>query len=84
MSASGVYEVWYRDDAACSEAIVSGAAVDVELSAYGANDLVLDFLVASGLWGVLTSMEPDLLRKNNGKPPRALVLRFLVAICVAL
>lgn len=84
MTASAVYEVWYRDDAACSEAIASGAAVEVELSAYGANDLVLDFLVASGLWGVLTSMEPDLLRKHNGKPPRALngveVLRELARV----
>ncbi len=84
MTGPPLYELWYRDDAACSEAIVSGAAVEVELSAYGANDLVLDFLVASGLWGVLTSMEPDGLRKPNGKPPRALngveVLRELARV----
>jgi hypothetical protein len=81
---SSTYAVWYRDDAACSEAIRSGAPVEAELSAFGDNDLVLDVLVASGLWSVLTSMEPDLLRKHNGKPWRALngveVLRELAQV----
>jgi len=84
MNGPPIYEVWYRDDAGCSEAIRSGAPVDVELSAYGANDFVLEFLVASGLWSVLTSMEPDGLRKDNGKPWRALngieVLRELARV----
>jgi len=82
------YTVWYRDDAACAEAIRSGGAVEVELSGYGANDAVLDFLVACGLWSVVTSMDPDGLRKDNGKPWRALngveVLRELAHVgCIA-
>jgi hypothetical protein len=46
--------------------------VQVELSAYGANDFVLEFLISSGLWSVVTSMTPDGLKKQNGKPWRAL------------
>ena len=84
MKPPSTYAVWYRDDAACSEAIRSGAPVEAQLSAFGDNDLVLDFLVSSGLWSVMTSMEPDLLRKENGKPWRALngveVLRELARV----
>lgn len=72
MNRQKLYDVWYRDDAGCTEALRSGDAVDVALSAYGANDFVLEFLMGSGLWSVLTSMEPDGLRKENGKPWRAL------------
>ena len=56
----------------------------MELTGYGVNDRVLDFLVESGLWRVLTSMEPDGLKKENGKPWRALngveVLRELARV----
>jgi hypothetical protein len=58
--------------------------VEVELSAHGANDFVLEFLVGSGLWGILTGMTPDRLKKENGKPWRALngveVLRELARV----
>ena len=84
MSQPPGYAVWVRDDAACSEALRSGAPVEVALSSFGDNDGVLDFLVTSGLWSVLTSMEPDGLRKENGKPWRALngveVLRELARV----
>jgi hypothetical protein len=84
VSESPPYIVWYRDDAACSEALRSGAPVEVELSSFGDKHVVLDFLVTSGLWSVLTSMEPDGLRKENGKPWRALngveVLRELARV----
>ena len=84
MSREWPYEVWFRDNEGCGEAIRSGSAVHVELSAYGANDFMLDFLVGSGLWSALTEMKPDLLKKDNGKPWRALngveVLRELARI----
>ena len=67
MSKQGIYKVWYRDDVGCAEAIRSGAPVEVGLSAYGANDFVLEFLMGSGLWSLLTSMRPDRLRKVGEK-----------------
>jgi hypothetical protein len=84
MKACPTYRVWFRDDAACAAAIRSGGAFDVEASSYGANDVVLEFLVTSGLWGLLVSMEPDGLQKDNGKPWWALdaaeVLRELAGV----
>jgi hypothetical protein len=78
------YALWTRDDAGCAEAIRLGKAVEVELSAYGGNDFVLEFLIGSGLWSVLTSMAPDGLKMENGKPWRALngveVLRELARV----
>jgi hypothetical protein len=78
------YALWTRDDLGCAEAIRSGKPVEVELSAYGENDFVLEFLVESGLWTILTSMAPDRLKKENGKPWRALngveVLRELARV----
>ena len=84
MKACPTYRVWFRDDAACAAAIRSGGAFDVEASSYGANDVALEFLVTSGLWGLLVSMEPDGLRRDNGKPWWALdaveVLRELAGV----
>jgi hypothetical protein len=78
------YRVWYRDDESCARAVRAGEGVAVELSAYGANDFVLDFLVGSGLWSVMAAMRPDGLRKENGKPWRALngveILRELARV----
>ena len=84
MTREGPVALWTRDDAGCAEAIRSGGPVDVELSAYGGNDFVLEFLVESGLWTILTSMAPDGLKKENGKPWRALngveILRELARV----
>jgi hypothetical protein len=84
MSAETPYALWTRDDTGCAEAIRSGKPVEVELSAYGENDFVLEFLLGSGLWTILTSMAPDRLKKGNGKPWRALngveVLRELARV----
>jgi hypothetical protein len=84
MGSDALYKVWYHDDAACSSVVRSGGAYESELTGYGGNDVVLDFLVKSGLWGVMVSMEPDGLRKENGKPWRALngveVLRELAHV----
>ena len=78
------FRTWVRDDAACEQALLRGDPVEVDLTGYGANDYLLEFLVGSGLWGTLTGMEPDRLRKENGKPWRALngvqVLRELAGI----
>ena len=84
MGSDRTYEVWYHDDAACASVVRLGGSYESELTGYGGNDFVLDFLVGSGLWGVLTSMKPDGLRKENGKPWRALngveVLRELLKL----
>jgi hypothetical protein len=84
MRAAPAYRVWFRDDAGCAEAIRTQEPVEVALSAYGRNDELLEFLVGSGLWGVLTGMVPDGLRKGNGKPWHALngveVLRELARV----
>jgi len=74
VSEARAYQVWFRAE----------APVEVALSAYGANDGLLEFLVGSGLWGVLTGMFPDGLRKGNGKRWAALngveVLRELARV----
>jgi len=78
------FRTWVRDDAACEQALLRGDPVEVDLTGYGANDYLLEFLVGSGLWATLTGMEPDRLKKENGKPWRALngvqVLRELAGI----
>ena len=67
-----LYRLWIRDDERCAEAIAGGRDIEVVPSAYGQNDFLIQFLMASGLWAVLVGMYPDLLRKHNGKPWRAL------------
>jgi hypothetical protein len=78
------YALWTRDDAGCAEAVRSGKPVEVELSAYGGNDFLVEFLIGSGLWTVLTGVAPDGLKMENGKPWRALngveVLRELARV----
>jgi hypothetical protein len=78
------YALWTRDDAGCREAIRSGKPVEVELSGYGGNDFLVEFLIGSGLWTILTGMVPDGLKMENGKPWRALngveVLRELARV----
>lgn len=84
MKGEGRYTIWTRDDRECREALLAGEAVETELSAYGENDFVVEFLMGSGFWSVLSSIEPDGLRKENGKPWRALngveVLRELARV----
>src|SRR5262245_16164775 len=75
---------WLRGDEETRRAICEGREVDVTLSNYGQNDFLLEFLMSSGLWEVLVSLRPEKLRKENGRPWRALngleVLRELVGI----
>jgi len=70
--AKNCWRIWTRDEKACEEAIVSGVEVEAVPTSYGQNDFILQFLYQSGLWSVMSEMEPDRLRKGNGKFPRTL------------
>lgn len=75
---------WLRDDPRVREAILAGEDVEVEASAYAANDFLVEFLMGSGLWEQLVSLRPAGLRKDNGKPWRAMngleILRELAGV----
>ncbi len=66
------YRLWIRDDAGCRESILRGENVEVVPSAYGENDFFIEFLMGSGLWQKIVGMYPDILKKDNGKPWKAL------------
>jgi hypothetical protein len=66
------FKTWLRDDPRVREAILEGRPVEANLTEYSSNDFLLEFLMGSGLWELLVSMKPDGLRKENGKPWRAL------------
>jgi DNA-binding transcriptional ArsR family regulator len=73
-----------RDDPAVRRAIEQGQDVEVEASAYAQDDFLLEFLMSSGLWELLVSSRPRRLRKDNGRPWRAMngleVLRELARV----
>jgi len=64
--------LWLHRQQRCLEAIRAGEDVEVVPTSYGGNDFILEFLMGSGLWSILTDMEPDELKKENGAPWRAL------------
>ena len=66
------FKTWLRDDPKAHEAILNGEKVEVAVTSYAANDFLLEFLMGSGLWEILASLRPRKLRKENGKPWRAL------------
>jgi hypothetical protein len=66
------FATWLRDDPEAHQAILRGGDVEVEITSYAQNDFLLEFLMGSGLWEVLVSLRPGKLRKDNGKPWRAL------------
>lgn len=66
------FQTWLRDDPTVRDAILAGQDVDVSLTSYAANDFLLEFLMGSGLWNLLVSVRPRKLRKENGKPWKAL------------
>ncbi|MCC6132700.1 MAG: transposase [Acidobacteria bacterium] len=78
------FQTWLRDDPTTRDAILDGKDVDVTLTNYGQNDFLLEFLMGSGLWNLLVSVRPAKLRKENGKPWKAMngleVLRELSRI----
>jgi hypothetical protein len=66
------FDTWLRDDPKAKEAILKGEKVEVAITNYAQNDFLLEFLMGSGLWEILASLRPAKLRKENGKPWRAL------------
>lgn len=78
------FETWQRNDPQVREAILSRRDVEVTTTSYAENDFILEFLMGSGLWELLVSLRPTKLRKDNGKPWRALngleVLRELAHV----
>jgi hypothetical protein len=81
---SGCFRVWLRNDAAVEEELLANRPAEAELTAYGDNDSVLDYLMASGLWTILTGMEADGLKCRNGYRPAVLngieVIRELAGV----
>ena len=78
------YKVWVHDDSVVEQALLANQSADAELTAYGENDSVLDYLMTSGLWSILTGMEADGLKAGNGYSPSILngveVIRELAGI----
>lgn len=66
------HQIWFHRQEECLEALRRGEPVEVLPTSYAGNDFVFEFLMGSGLWQVLTAMEPDGLRKENGAPWKAL------------
>lgn len=66
------FNTWLRDDPRAREALLKGEDVEVAITSYAQNDFLLEFLMGSGLWEILASLRPAKLRKENGKPWRAL------------
>jgi hypothetical protein len=66
------FNAWLRDDPKAHDAILKGEKVDVAITSYAQNDFLLEFLMGSGLWEIMASLHPAKLRKENGKPWRAL------------
>ncbi|MCX6842021.1 MAG: transposase, partial [candidate division WOR-3 bacterium] len=81
---SGCFKVWLRNDAAVEQELLANHPVETELTGYGDNDSVLDYLIASGLWAILTGMKADGLKCRNGYLPAVLngveVIRELAGI----
>jgi hypothetical protein len=77
-------EAWLRDDPQAHDAIRQGKDVDVVATAYAQNDFLLEFLMGSRLWETMVSVRPRKLRKENGKPWRAMngleILRELIHV----
>lgn len=78
------FRAWLRDDPRVRAAISAGEDVEVEASSYAENDFLIEFLMGSGLWEKLVSLRPAGLRKDNGKPWRAMngleILRELAGV----
>lgn len=66
------YNVWFHNNSICEEVILAREKYEAVLTGYGENDFWVEFLVGSGLWETMVSMEATELKKQNGKPCRAL------------
>ena len=68
------WQVWQEDKATISEILKTGEPHDAFNSAFGDNDLIIGFMIVEGFWDILRDIEVDLLKKENGYPPRTLNL----------
>ena len=66
------WQLWREDKAAVARQLEEGRELDGHNSAFGDNDLIVGFLMVEGFWSVLTETKADLLKKDNGYPPRML------------
>jgi len=66
------WKVWKRGDNRVEKTMIAGGSTEVTTSAYGRNDFVIDFLMQSGLWKIMSDMYPDRLKKKNGKDWKAM------------
>jgi hypothetical protein len=66
------WQLWREDKAAVTRQLEEGRKLDGHNSAFGDNDLIIGFLMVEGFWSVLTETKADLLKKENGYPPRML------------
>lgn len=73
------WQVWQEDKATISELLKTGEQHDAFNSAFGDNDLIIGFMIVEGFWDILRDIEVDLLKKENGYPPRT--LNLLWALC---
>lgn len=73
------WQLWREDKAAVTRQLEEGLRHEGHNSAFGDNDLIIGFLMVEGFWSVLTGTKADLLKKENGYPPR--MLNGLCALC---
>lgn len=66
------WQLWREDKAAVERQLAQGLRHEGHNSAFGDNDLIIGFLMVEGFWSVLTETKADLLKKENGYPPRML------------
>lgn len=73
------WQLWREDKTAVEQQLAQGRPHEGHNSAFGDNDLIIGFLMVEGFWSVLTETKADLLKKDNGYPPR--MLNGLCALC---
>jgi len=73
------WQLWREDKAGVTRQLEEGRRHEGHNSAFGDNDLIIGFLMVEGFWPVLTETQADLLKKENGYPPR--ILNGLCALC---
>lgn len=73
------WRIWKEDRASVAEGLKQGEQFDAYASAFGENDLIIGFMIVEGFWDRLRDIEADLLKKENGYPPRT--LNILWTLC---
>jgi hypothetical protein len=67
-----MWRLWIRSEDAVRDAFKRGEECEMTPTGYAENDFILEFLISSGLWSIITGMVPDELKKDNGIPWRIL------------